>query len=78
MRNRHPGRCYRCGMTVMVGAGHFERHDSPGGKWRVQHADCATRWRGKPAPTMAEARAAHEHPKYMRREQQAAMGAGGQ
>ena len=65
MRNKYPGPCYRCGMTVLAGAGHFERM---AGAWRVQHSDCAIRWRGKPAPTQAEARAAHEHPKYMRRE----------
>lgn len=58
MRNRYPGPCYRCGMHVQVGEGHFERVRGKG--WRVQHADCAIRWSGKPAPTKAEARSARE------------------
>lgn len=58
MRNQYPDPCYRCGQTVEPGAGHFERHPTSFGKWRTQHADCAIRWRGKPAPTMVEARAA--------------------
>ena len=58
MRNQYPGICYRCGDRVEAGAGHFERHPSVFGNWRTQHADCAIRWRAKPAPTMAEARAA--------------------
>ena len=60
MRNRDPGICYRCGETVAVGEGHFEKHQTASGKWRTQHADCAIRWRGKPAPTMAEAKAARQ------------------
>ncbi len=49
MRNRFPGTCYRCGMPVAVGKGHFERlvraqYGNP--KWRVQHAECAIRYRG--------------------------------
>ena len=60
MRNRYPGICYRCGETVAVGEGHFEKHQTASGKWRTQHADCAIRWRGKPAPTMAEAKAARQ------------------
>lgn len=43
MRNKHAGRCYRCGKMVDAGAGHFERFS---GGWRVQHAECAVRWRG--------------------------------
>jgi hypothetical protein len=74
MRNRYPGQCYRCGMEVLSGGGHFEKHPTASGKWRVQHADCAIRWRGQPSPSMAEAREAHEHPKYMRREQRQASG----
>ena len=58
MRNQYPGMCYRCGDLVAPGDGHFERHPSASGKWRTQHADCAIRWRAKPAPTMGEARAA--------------------
>ena len=57
MRNKFAGPCYRCGITVQPDAGHFERID---GGWRVQHADCAIRWRGKPAPTTEMARTAHE------------------
>ena len=55
MRNRFPGTCYRCGERVEADQGHFEKH---GRSWRVLHADCATRWRGKPAPTIAEAKQA--------------------
>lgn len=42
MRNQYAGTCYRCGETVSVGAGHFERHR---GGWRVQHASCARAYR---------------------------------
>lgn len=45
MRNRYPGKCYRCGETVEAGAGHFERL---GRTWRVQHAECAIQFRGTP------------------------------
>jgi hypothetical protein len=38
MRNKYVGTCYRCGKTVGVGKGHFERHQ---GSWRTQHAECA-------------------------------------
>ena len=55
MRNRYPGTCYRCGEPVAAGEGHFERN---GRAWRTQHADCAIRWSGKPAPTREEAAAA--------------------
>lgn len=34
-RNQYVGTCYRCGLTVEPGTGHFERHE---GKWRTQHA----------------------------------------
>lgn len=34
MRNRFAGDCYKCGLRVAAGAGHFERHN---GGWRVQH-----------------------------------------
>ena len=57
MRNRYPGTCYRCQQPVAVNAGHFERH---GHGWRTQHAECAIIWRGKPQPTVEEARAALE------------------
>lgn len=43
MRNRYGGRCYRCGLWVDKGQGHFER--VPAG-WRVQHATCAIAARG--------------------------------
>jgi hypothetical protein len=35
MRNKFAGDCYRCGLNVQAGTGHFERH---GGRWRTQHA----------------------------------------
>lgn len=38
MRNKHAGDCYRCGLTVQAGTGHFERHN---GGWRVKHANYA-------------------------------------
>jgi len=44
MRNKYPGVCYRCGEIVGVGDGHFER--IPGTGWKVQHAECAIRYRG--------------------------------
>lgn len=42
MRNKYPGICYRCGQMCEKGAGHFERYK---GSFRVQHAECAIRWR---------------------------------
>lgn len=45
MRNKHPGRCYRCGEWCAAGDGHFERF---AGGWRVQHASCAIKFRGTP------------------------------
>lgn len=44
MRNKFPGRCYRCGEWVPAGAGHFER--VPGKGWQVQSAACAIKYRG--------------------------------
>ena len=43
MRNKYAGKCYRCGLTVEKGKGHFERFQ---GGWRTQHAECAIRFRG--------------------------------
>lgn len=43
MRNKYPGPCYRCSVTVEAGEGHFERHR---GGWRLQHATCARKFRG--------------------------------
>ncbi len=37
MRNRYAGKCYRCGKTVDVGKGHFERYN---GGWLTIHAEC--------------------------------------
>jgi len=60
-RNLFPGTCYRCGEPVGVKEGHFERAKIIGGKqtWRVQHAECAIKYRGtdvgKPAPKGARA-----------------------
>lgn len=42
MRNKFPGKCYRCGTWVEKGAGHFERYM---GSWRTQHAACAIKAR---------------------------------
>lgn len=47
MRNKHPGRCYRCGQWCAAGDGHFERF---AGGWRVQHASCAINFRGTSDP----------------------------
>ncbi|PHS06389.1 MAG: hypothetical protein COA78_14320 [Blastopirellula sp.] len=56
MRNRFPGKCYRCGGHVPTGEGHFERPSrrtyeklelaAIGGRWLIQHADCAIKHRG--------------------------------
>jgi hypothetical protein len=56
MRNQHPGTCYRCGLRVEVGEGHFERvgraqREKFGAavanrKWLLQHAACAIEHRG--------------------------------
>lgn len=43
MRNKYPGKCYRCGEIVRAQEGHFERH---GRGWRTQHATCAIAHRG--------------------------------
>ena len=45
MRNQYPGVCYRCGKEVAAKSGHFERHI---GSWKVQHAECAVKYRGTP------------------------------
>lgn len=51
MRNQFPGPCYRCGNRVEAWAGHFElRPGSSDIKWRVQHAECAIKYRGTPDP----------------------------
>jgi hypothetical protein len=34
VRNRYGGKCYKCGLWVAPGTGHFERHQ---GGWRTQH-----------------------------------------
>ena len=36
MRNKYPGRCYKCDKWVDAGDGHFERHQ---GAWCVQCLD---------------------------------------
>ena len=60
MRNSYPDICYRCHTMVEAGAGHFQKVSGSRKKWRVQHADCAIRWRGKAPPTVEEARVARE------------------
>ena len=34
-RNKFKGTCYKCGLIVEAGTGHFERHN---GTWGIQHA----------------------------------------
>lgn len=47
MRNKYSGYCYRCGGFVNKGEGHFERiRENNGSHWRLQHADCAIKYRG--------------------------------
>jgi hypothetical protein len=43
MRNKYPGYCYRCGGYVAKKEGHFERYKNT---WKIQHADCAIKYRG--------------------------------
>lgn len=50
MRNQYGGECYRCGLWVEEGEGHFERFRSV---WHVQHANCAIDNRGIPDPERA-------------------------
>ena len=43
-RNEFAGPCYRCGLNVPAGTGHFERvpfkeRRAIGAKWRVRHHD---------------------------------------
>lgn len=42
MRNRHPGTCYVCGLTVAPKTGHFEIHNEG---WRVKHSNVPRRGR---------------------------------
>jgi hypothetical protein len=37
MRNKYPGKCYKCGKVVKPDDGYFEWHK---GGWRVQHVGC--------------------------------------
>jgi len=53
MRNKYPGTCYRCGGHVAEGDGHFERFR---GRFRVQHAECAIKWRGTQDPARKAAK----------------------
>ncbi|WP_158674526.1 hypothetical protein [Trabulsiella odontotermitis] len=46
MRNRFPGKCYRCGKLVEKGKGHFERN---AGGWRVIHVECVLEQRKEKA-----------------------------
>jgi hypothetical protein len=46
MRNKYPGICYRCGKRVEAGEGHFEKIIGTKNSWRVQHAECAIKYRG--------------------------------
>ena len=47
MRNKYPGICYRCGKRVEAGKGHFEKIIGEKNGWRVQHAECAIKFRRK-------------------------------
>lgn len=53
MRNKYPGTCYRCGLPVAPGEGHFELISNAkrekwctNAKWLLQHARCAILFRG--------------------------------
>jgi hypothetical protein len=53
MRNSYPGTCYRCKNPVKAKAGHFEKipweerkAKKIFAKWRLQHAECAIKYRG--------------------------------
>ena len=46
MRNKYPGICYRCGLLVNVGDGHFERYNH---SFRVIHAECVLKQRQEKA-----------------------------
>lgn len=56
MRNQYPGTCFRCGLRVEAGEGHFEKVTKVqvekygnlvrGKKWITQHASCAVTHRG--------------------------------
>lgn len=53
MRNKYSGTCYRCGENVPPNKGHFQRRGDNinvriVGKWLVQHADCAIKYRDTP------------------------------
>lgn len=56
MRNRYPGKCYRCGANIAAREGHFERF---GHSWRLQHASCAIKHRGTPDPARQALNAAN-------------------
>lgn len=58
--HNYPTNCYRCGMWVGPEEAHFEKHPGFTTKRKVQHTDCAIRWRGRPPPPIKEARLAHE------------------
>ncbi len=53
MRNAYSGICYRCKLKVNPYEGHFEHINRDErlkykitSKWRLQHADCAIKYRG--------------------------------
>jgi len=55
MKNKFKGTCYRCGKDVLPGEGHVETLDKRRrtadnnyvftAGWRVQHKDCAIKYR---------------------------------
>mgnify|MGYP000507103303 CR=1 FL=1 len=57
MRNKYKGQCYRCGDTVEIGDGFFERITKiqramyrghlPDSLWLTQHAECSRKYKGK-------------------------------
>jgi len=51
-RNQHGGNCYQCGLWVVPGTGHFEKH---GNGWRVKHANVPGRGRVTCEKAKAEA-----------------------
>lgn len=64
MRNRFAGKCYRCGKTVEVGAGFFEKVDRKRlaalgfhttAAFITQHKECSVKWYGTTHTYLKEA-----------------------
>lgn len=59
MRNKYPGKCYRCGQPVGPGDGHYEPHGTSG---RVRHDGCEPKTLLKPITTYIEKSGKDENP----------------